>query len=90
MLPPFLSQLTLFLHKFMCTNQKNVHMQYVPVVLGFPNTFYSNIETLNTADKRNHPYHPFGVDQSQALWTGLFTQVHIGMCVPVWPARNAQ
>ena len=45
---------------------------------------------LNTAGKRNHPYDPFGVDQNRALWTRIFTQVHIGMCASVWSVRVAQ
>ena len=28
---------------------------------------------LNPAGNRNHPYHPFRVDQSLALWTRIFT-----------------
>ena len=56
----------------MCTSQKNVHLRYITVVLKSPNTFNSNIENLNTSGKRNHPYHPFGVDQIRALGTRIF------------------
>jgi hypothetical protein len=31
---------------------------------------------LNTAGKRNHPYYPYGVDQSRTLWTRIFTFIN--------------